>query len=174
VIWFNLLANTCLQNKKQHTMKPYQILFSLILFSTSVFADSPKFQSAKFVGGTGGSSVTVAFKETGLGNNQNITYTLAATWSVTVGCINKGDNHPHASNKEKINTGTTAGGTFSSDNGNVQASLTALAPTIDQIHITLQCPSGQPTIAIIDSPSFVSATLADDTNHITVDVPFGK
>ncbi len=64
-------------------------------------AVSPHFISAtRTLNGNG--SLTVNFKEAGLGTNQNINYILTAQATATYVCVNKGGTNPSAQNKTTV------------------------------------------------------------------------
>jgi len=106
-------------------------------------------------------SLTVNFKEAGLGTNQNISYTLSADATATYVCVNKGGSNPSAQNKTTVAGPVSAGGTFNSGkNGNVTASLTVNPPPSD-----ISCPNGQRLE--LASVSYTNVTLTDTTNNIT-------
>ncbi|GAA6527682.1 hypothetical protein [Intrasporangium sp. DVR] len=134
---------------------------SLLFAAPAALATSPHFvRAAGSINGDG--SLTVSFKEAGLGTNQNINYTLSADASVTYVCVNKGGANPSASNKTTIAGPVSASGTFSSGkNGQVTASLTVDPPSPGDF----SCPKGQ--TRQIASVSYSSVTLADATNGIT-------
>jgi hypothetical protein len=68
-------------------------------------------------------TLTVAFKEAGLGNSlDSVTITVTATAE----CINPGSHHPKAANKESF----SASGVFSISNGQATGSLTVSAASI--------------------------------------------
>ncbi len=103
-------------------------------------------------------SLTVNFKEAGLGTNQNIDYTLSADATATYVCVNNGGANPSAQNKSTVAGPVSASGTFSSGkNGNVVASLTVNPPPSD-----ITCPRGQ-TLKLA-SVSYSNVTLTDTTN----------
>lgn len=123
-------------------------------------AVAAKFHSASgSVNGNG--SLTVAFDESGLGND-NINYTLAANYSAVFACINGGGNHPQAANKETVNGAATAAGTFQPKNGRVQASLTTAAPSAG----AFTCPSGQRLV--LASVNYTGIVLTDTTNGTSI------
>lgn len=127
--------------------------------STAAFAVSPHFISANGdLNGNG--SLTVSFKEAGLGTNALIHYTLTADGSATWVCVNKGGGNPSAQNKTTVNGPVIAEGTFESGkNGNVVASLTVNPPPSD-----IGCPNGQ-TLQLA-SASYTNVLLNDTTNGI--------
>jgi len=124
-------------------------------------AVSPHFVSAAGTLNSNG-TLTVNFKEAGLGTNQNINYTLSANASATYVCVNKGGANPSASNKTNVAGPVSASGTFNSGkNGNVTASLTVSPPPAN-----LNCPGGQ--TQQVASVTYTGVTLTDTTNGITV------
>lgn len=107
-------------------------------------------------------SLTVNFKEAGLGTNQNITYTLSGDATATYVCVNKGGSNPSAQNKTTVAGPVSATGTFNSGkNGNVTASLTVSPPPSD-----ISCPNGQSLQ--LASVSYTNVTLTDTTNNVSV------
>ncbi len=108
-------------------------------------------------------SLTVSFDERGLGDG-DINYVLTADASATFACINGGNKHPQAANKETINSQVSAAGTFQSKNGRVIASLTTTAPTSGDF----ACPSGQRLV--LASVSYSNIVLTDTTNSSTTSV----
>lgn len=131
----------------------------------AAFATSPHFVSATGSVDNNG-SLTVSWKEAGLGDNQLIQYTLTASATATYACINGGGNHPKAANKETVSGPVSASGTFSSGkNGNVTASLTAGPPGPG----SFACPNGQKLV--LASVSYTGITLTDTTNGVSTGVP---
>ena len=107
-------------------------------------------------------SLTVNFKEAGLGTNQSINYTLSADATATYVCVNKGGSNPSAQNKTTVSGPVSASGTFSSGkNGNVTASLTVNPPPSD-----ISCPNGQRLE--LASVSYTDVTLTDTTNNVSI------
>jgi hypothetical protein len=129
------------------------------------FADSPHFvQASAATDGSG--NLVVSFKEAGLGNNQLINYTASADATALFGCINKGGNHPQASNKESFSGPVTATGTFSSGkNGQVTASLTISPPGQGQ----LTCPDDM-TVALLQV-TYTNVAIGDTTNNVKASIP---
>jgi hypothetical protein len=105
-------------------------------------------------------ALVVSFDERGLGNG-NIDYTLTADAEAVYQCINKGNHHPQAENKETVNSEVSAGGTFESKNGRVIASLSAGPPGAGDF----SCPSGQRLTFV--SVSYTNIVLTDTTNGVT-------
>ena len=137
------------------------ILAGFVLAASPALATSPHFISAAGTVNSDG-SLTVNFKEAGLGTNQLINYTLSANASATYVCVNKGGANPSASNKTNVAGPVSASGTFNSGkNGNVTASLTVSPPPAN-----LNCPGGQ--TQQVASVTYTGVTLTDTTNGITV------
>jgi hypothetical protein len=137
--------------------------------ATTASAQSPHFISASdaiATAGTDAGDLSVTFKESGLGNNVTIPYTASGNGSATYACINKGGNHPSASNKV-TNAGPVSGsGTFSSGkNGSITAVL-----TVEEVGAgTFSCPGGQSLV--LGSVSFSGVTLTDTANGVSEAVP---
>jgi hypothetical protein len=145
------------------------LLIAVAAFATAALAVpvalavSPHFFSASGTLNANG-SLTVNFKEAGLGTNQNINYTLSADATATYVCVNKGGSNPSAQNKTTVAGPVSASGTFNSGkNGNVTASLTVNPPPSD-----ISCPNGQRLE--LASVSYTNVTLTDTTNNITVNL----
>ena len=137
------------------------MLAGVVWAAAPALAVSPHFVSAAGTLNSNG-TLTVNFKEAGLGTNQLINYTLSANASATYVCVNKGGANPSASNKTNVAGPVSASGTFNSGkNGNVTASLTVSPPPAN-----LNCPGGQ--TQQVASVSYTGVTLADTTNGITV------
>ncbi len=83
-----------------------------------VWAGSPHFVG-DFTVTQSGNTLTVCGKEAGLGNETRVHIELTAT----AGCINPGDHHPKASNKESF----SAAGDFPVQNGKAEFCLTLTA-----------------------------------------------
>jgi hypothetical protein len=107
---------------------PRRILFAVALAGASLvpapnaLAVSPHFNFANVTSVTS-NSLTVAFKESGLGNSLN-SVNIAVTG--TAECINGGSNHPKATNKAS----ESASGTFNVSNGQATGSLTMFATNL--------------------------------------------
>jgi hypothetical protein len=137
------------------------MLAMALVAAAPALAVSPHFISASGALNTNG-SLTVKFKEAGLGTNQNIDYTLSAQGTATYVCVNNGGANPSAQNKTTVNGPVSASGTFASGkNGNVTAQLTVSPPPSD-----ISCPKGQ-TLQLA-SASYTDVTLTDTTNGITI------
>jgi hypothetical protein len=126
-------------------------------------ADSPHFIRASGALNANG-SLTVSFKEAGLGTNQNINYELTADATATYVCVNKGGANPSAQNKTTVSGPVSATGTFSSGkNGQVTASLTVNPPPSD-----ISCPPGQ-SLQLAEV-SYTNIVLTDTTNNVSITV----
>jgi hypothetical protein len=145
-----------------------RILFVLAaVFATAAIAvPAALSQNEHFVTAKGtlnaNGSLTVSFKEAGLGTNQLINYTLSADATATYVCVNRGGANPSAQNKTTVAGPVSASGTFSSGkNGQVTASLTVSPPPSD-----ITCPNGQ-TLQLA-SVSYTNVTLTDTTNNVSI------
>src|SRR5215208_6786618 len=107
-------------------------------------------------------TLTVSFKEAGLGTNQNITYVLSADATATYVCVNRGGANPSAQNKTTVAGPVSSTGTFNSGkNGQVTASLTVSPPPSD-----ITCPPGQSLE--LASVSYTNVVLTDTTNDVSI------
>jgi hypothetical protein len=137
------------------------VMATVALAVPAAFADSPHFVRASGTLNSNG-SLTVNFKEAGLGTNQNIDYTLTANATATYVCVNNGGANPSAQNKTTVAGPVSASGTFSSGkNGQVTASLTVSPPPSD-----ISCPPGQKLE--LASVSYTNVTLTDTTNNVSI------
>ena len=106
-------------------------------------------------------TLTVSFKEAGLGTNQNIDYLAEADATATYVCVNKGGANPSAQNKTTVAGPVSETGTFSSGkNGQVTASLTIDPPPSD-----ISCPPGQSLQ--LAQVSYTNVSITDTTNGVT-------
>lgn len=121
----------------------------LVLTSQAALAGSPHFVGAISVT-RDGNSLTVSGKEAGLGNEDQVHIVVTATAE----CINPGDHHPKAANKESV----SAEGDFPVQNGKANFSLTLTA--------TFQ-PDCTPPMSVV----FTNVTVSDTTNGISVSFP---
>lgn len=125
-------------------------------------------KGAHFFSATGSISdsgaLVVAFDEAGVGQQQ-VDYTLSADASATYACINGGNNHPKASNKETFN-GPISSPTvsFQPENGRVQGTI-SVGPLSAG---TFSCPSGQRLV--LASVAYSNITLTDETNDVTASI----
>jgi hypothetical protein len=133
------------------------------LMSTAALAQSPHFIRATGTLNNLG-TLTVSFKEAGLGTNQNINYVLSADATATYVCVNRGGANPSAQNKTTVAGPVSATGTFSSGkNGQVTASLTVSPPPSD-----ISCPPGQSLE--LAQVSYTNVVLTDTTNNVSITI----
>jgi hypothetical protein len=112
----------------------------------AALAGSPHFVGAVTATRTD-NSLTVSGKEAGLGDEAEVNILV----SVTAECINKGENHPKAANKETLSTGENV----PVQNGKANFSLTVTA--------TLKC---SPPMTLV----FTDVTVTDTTNNISANL----
>jgi hypothetical protein len=135
-------------------------IYLLVLATTPGMATNGAhfMSSSASVNNTG--ALVVSWDEAGLGNG-DINYTLTANATATYACINGGGNHPKATNKETSAAQVSAGGSFQSKNGRVQATLTAGPLSAG----SFACPSGQ--TLVLASVSYTNIVLTDTTNSVS-------
>ena len=133
-------------------------LLAVGLFAQAAVASSPHFVKASATRDNG--SLTVSFKEAGLGSGVTVLIQASASFTRTDSCVNKGGNIPSDPKKTVTQGTTTKSGEFPSDkNGNVVGSLTLTTST------TLKCPSGQK--ATLLSLSFSNVRVTDLDNNVS-------
>jgi hypothetical protein len=149
-------------------MRRITIVSLFLLALAGITANTTWAQSPHFIGTavvTGVSSdgtISVKFKEAGVGNNQSITYSFAGSFSADYGCINHGGNHPSATNKTFVANNFSVSGTFESGkNGSITASLSFTPPDPDTV---LNCPGNQ--FAVLADITYSNLTLSDATNNV--------
>jgi hypothetical protein len=125
------------------------LLAAAITATTAIpaLAGSPHFVDDQTTFAQTGSTLTVTFKEAGLGDEPQVDYLLDATFQ----CVNPGGNDPAAGNKQSFSTAAT----LPVQNGQVSGSLSVTA--------VLQ-PKCEPPMTV----KVVSATLTDTTNNLSV------
>jgi len=116
------------------------------LGAQAAFAGSPHFVSNTVTVSRSDNSLTVSGKEAGLGNESQVHVVVTATAS----CINPGDHHPKAANKESV----SAEGDFPVQNGKADFTLTVTA--------TFQ-PDCSPPMTVV----FSNVTVTDTTSGIS-------
>jgi len=109
-------------------------------------------------------ALVVTWDERGLGND-NVNYRLTASATAVYACINRGGNHPQATNKETTNSEVSANGSFEPKNGRIVASLSAGPPSAGDF----SCPSGQ--ALVLAQVSYTNIVLTDTTNGVSTPVP---
>lgn len=139
---------------------------AVLALAAAAPADSPHFIRASASGPNATGQLVVSWKEAGLGNNVLIEYVAAAANSTaTYACINGGERHPQATNKESFSGPVTARGTFESGkNGSISESLTLDPPGPEGF----TCPPGQRRVLADVSYSGVSIT--DATNGLRASI----
>jgi hypothetical protein len=110
------------------------------------WAGSPHFVDSTVQAMRTDNSLTVTGKEAGLGDEEQVDIVVSATAE----CINKGEHHPKAANKESV----SKEGTFPVQNGKANFELTVTA--------TFQ-PACSPPMTVV----FTNVTVTDTTNHIS-------
>jgi len=151
------------------TMRRF-IMLAICLFvvacftATTALAQSPHFIGTAVVTGiSSDGTISVKFKEAGVGNNQNISYTFGGSFSADYGCVNHGGNHPSATNKEFVADNFSVTGTFSSGkNGSISASLSFTPPDPNTV---LNCPGNQ--LAVLADITYSNLSLTDSTNGVS-------
>jgi hypothetical protein len=143
------------------------LLFGVFASATAL-ADSPHFISAS--SGLSGSSLTCTFKEAGLGTaGATVTITCAANATATYECINGGQKHPQAANKETVNGPISGSGTFTvGHNGSISGTVTAAAPAQG----AFTCPKGQTLVLASVTYTGVTLTSSDGTTTTLGDQTF--
>jgi len=155
--------------KRRKTMRRITILSLFLLVLTTARANPVLAQNAHFIGtatvngvfSNGG--ISVSFKEAGLGSNASVNYELGGSFTADYGCVNKGGNHPQASNKETVAGPIDVPATFSSGkNGTISQTLTFTPPAPST---ELKCPGGQ--VAVLADITYSGPTLVDTTNSVS-------
>jgi hypothetical protein len=149
-------------------MRKIGIIAVLALMALAIVAVPALAQNEHFIRASGtlnnNGTLTVAFKEAGLGTNQLINYELTADATATYVCVNRGGANPSAQNKTTVAGPVIATGTFSSGkNGQVTESLTVSPPPSD-----ISCPPGQSLE--LASVSYTNVVLTDTTNDVSIPV----
>jgi hypothetical protein len=141
-------------------------ILTTLAFAAVAQADSPHFIKASAAGPNSAGQLVVSWKEAGLGDNQLITYVASAEATATYACINGGENHPQATNKETVTEPVSATGTFSSGkNGSIAQSLTINPPSAG----SFTCPPGQRRV--LASVTYTDVAISDTTNGVTEGIP---
>jgi len=132
--------------------KRYVVVAALVgavaALSAVAFAGSPHFVTAD--ASRSDNTLTVNFKEAGLGNEPQVHIVLSATAL----CINNGGKHPKAVNK----TSVSAGDDFPVQNGKAEGSLSVTA--------TFQ-PDCSPPMTV----EFTDVSLVDETSGARANIP---
>jgi hypothetical protein len=120
------------------------VLATLTLATSASWAGSPHFVSCSVT--SSGNTLTVDGKEAGLGNEAQVHIVASATAQ----CINPGDHHPKAANKQSV----SSSGDFPVQNGRAIFSLDLTA--------TFQ-PDCSPPMTVV----FTDVSVTDTTNGIS-------
>jgi hypothetical protein len=149
-------------------MRKILVATTMALALVSASAGAAFAQNEHFIRASGSlnndGSLTVSFKEAGLGTNQLIDYTLTADATAVYVCVNRGGANPSAQNKTTVAGPVSASDTFNSGkNGQVTASLTVDPPPSD-----ITCPPGQSLE--LASVSYTDVVLTDTTNNVSITV----
>jgi hypothetical protein len=141
-------------------------LLTLLILSSIAFwivlADSPHFLNNRTGAQCSGTSLSVCFKEAGLGTGP-IDYNLEANGSATYQCFTKSGNVPQAENKRSNVPLITTATLFPDKNGNIATCLTLSPPLPDA---GFSCPKGQ----VMRGPfnvSYSDISLTDETNNVS-------
>ena len=121
---------------------------AIVAISAVAFAASPHFVTADAT--RSDNTLTVTFKEAGLGNEPQVHIVLSATAL----CINNGGKHPKAVNKASV----SAADDFPVQNGKAEGSLSVTA--------TFQ-PECSPPMTV----AFTDVTLVDETSGARANIP---
>ena len=132
----------------RRTVAIYLILLGTFaaLGAHAAYAGSPHFVSNTVSVSRTDNSLTVSGKEAGLGDEAQVHIVVTAT----AACINPGQNHPKAANKQSV----SAAGDFPVQNGKADFSLTVTA--------TFQ-PNCSPPMTVV----FSNVTVTDTTSGIS-------
>jgi hypothetical protein len=114
--------------------------------ATAAFAGSPHFVDSTVSASQDGNTLTVSGKEAGLGDEAQVHIVVTATAE----CINPGDRHPQAGNKEQV----SATGDFPVQNGKTEFTLSVTA---------VFQPSCSPPMTV----TFTDITVTDETSGIS-------
>jgi hypothetical protein len=102
------------------------------------WADSPHWNSYSDSISSNG-YLTCSFKEVGLGTISSTSITCTADATATYYCVNGGNNHPKAANKETTTEPVSGGGNYPVRNGQTTGDITVAPPGPGDF----SCPGGQ-------------------------------
>lgn len=135
---------------------------SLMLMSLVVLADNPHFIKTEATIDQNG-SLTVSFKEAGLGPNQIVSYAVQGDVSAEFVCLNKGTNCPNAANKSTVTDSFIS--EFVGESGkNGQVSFRGLV-VYEPDSGSFSCPNGQRLT--LNKVTYTNLVLQDTTNIVT-------
>jgi hypothetical protein len=124
------------------------LFLGIAMLGQVAFAGNPHFVTAD--ASRSDNTLTVSFKEAGLGNEAQVHVVLSATAL----CINNGGKHPKAVNKESV----SSAGDFPVQNGKAEGTLSLTA--------TFQ-PECSPPMTV----QFTDVTLVDETSGARANIP---
>jgi hypothetical protein len=125
---------------------------------------SPHFIGAASATVDAAGTLTVTWKEAGLGNNQNIDYTSTAVATGQFQWFNHGGNKPQGQPFQFGPETLSASGTFNSgQNGNIEGSLSIAAPAPSQEVLDAGTSSNW---VLQETVSYSNITLTDTTNGV--------
>lgn len=124
------------------------VLIAVGAFAGSAFAGNPHFVTADAT--RSDDTLSVSFKEAGLGNEPQVHVVLSATAL----CINGGGKHPKAVNKESV----SSSGDFPVQNGKAEGTLSVTASFT---------PSCSPPMTV----QFTDVQLVDETSGARANIP---
>jgi hypothetical protein len=149
-------------------MRRITILSLLLMVFTASAASTALAVGAHFIGTStvGGvfspaGGISVTFKESGLGNaGTSIDYSLGGNFIANYGCVNKGGNHPSATNKTAVAGPIEVTASFlPSRNGTVSQTVSFTPPDPNS---ELNCPGNQ--VAVLADIAYSGLSLEDTTN----------
>jgi hypothetical protein len=124
-------------------------LFGVALVSTPAHAGSAHWVDDKVTLSQDGNTLTVAFKEAGLGDEPQVHVVLSAD----AACVNPGSNRPQAANKQTF----TAAGDFPVQSGYAEGTLSVTA----EFDPSSPCPDPMTVV-------YSNITLTDQTSGISI------
>ena len=140
------------------------VFVAFALIAQQAFAQNPHFIRASADLNSDG-TLTVSFKEAGLGDNQLIDFVASADATATYVCVNRGGANPSAQNKTTVAGPVSAEGTFSSGrNGQINEDLTIEPPPSD-----ISCPPGQSLQ--LAQVTYTNVAITDTTNNVSESIP---
>jgi hypothetical protein len=152
---------------KETDMTRTVLVLLVMLLTAAAFAQNPHFVGATTAVINDDGSLTVSWKEAGLGNNQNIDYLLTTDAVATYACQNHGGNFPKDPKKFDQASALEGRGTFSSgQNGQITESLTVGPPPPPS---PSNCKGNQ--VEVLLAVSYANIVLTDTTNGVATTAP---
>jgi hypothetical protein len=142
-------------------------LFLASMLQVTAFAQNAHFVKAATLSPIAADgSITISFKEAGLGDNTSVTYVMGGNYAADYGCVNHGGKHPSASNKTGASGPVVASVSLPvGKNGSINGGLTFTPPDPNDV---LSCPGNQ--VAVLADISYSGMTLQDSTNGVFADL----